>query len=132
VREARDYFDDLPDIKVSADMIKLAEHILESKAAEFEPSEFVDHYEEAVVEMLKRKQAGVPAPKERASAPSPNVINLMDALRRSIDAERKPGPRPKAKKSAEGQREMLLPIAGGGKERSKAAAPRAPKQRKAG
>ena len=45
VREAEDYFDDLPDIKVPADMLKLAEHILESKAAEFDPSHFEDHYE---------------------------------------------------------------------------------------
>jgi len=39
-------------------MLKLAEHIVESKAAEFDPSELVDHYEFAVVEMLKQKQAG--------------------------------------------------------------------------
>jgi DNA end-binding protein Ku len=131
LREAKDYFDDLPDIKVPSDMLKLAEHILESKAADFEPSEFVDHYEEAVVDMLKYKQAGQPAPKERPSAASPNVINLMDALRRSIDAERKPAVRPKAKKTADGQREMLLPITGGGKEKQKVAAPRPAKQRKA-
>ena len=41
-------------------MLKLAEHILQSKTADFDPSQFVDHYEEAVVEMLKKKQAGMP------------------------------------------------------------------------
>ena len=45
-------------------MLKLAEHIVESKAAEFDPSELVDHYESAVVEMLKQKQAGKPIRKE--------------------------------------------------------------------
>jgi DNA end-binding protein Ku len=129
VREAKGYFDELPDIKVPTDMLKLAEHILESKAADFDPLEFVDRYEEALVDMVKRKQAGQPAPKDRQAAPSPNVINLMDALRRSIDAERNPAPRPKGKKSAQGQREMLLPIAGGKKE--KAAAARPARQRKA-
>ena len=59
-----EYFDDIPDVKVSADMLKLAEHIVESKAADFDPSELVDHYEIAVVEMLKEKQAGKTIRKE--------------------------------------------------------------------
>ena len=44
----------MPEVKVAPDMLKLAEHILQSKAANFDPPEFVDHYEEAVVEMLKK------------------------------------------------------------------------------
>ena len=59
VRDAKEYFDDIPEVKVEPDMLKLAEHILESKAADFDSSQFVDHYEEAVVEMLKKKQAGL-------------------------------------------------------------------------
>ena len=47
------------------------------------PTTFTDRYEEAVVEMLKTKQAGLPAPQPRELR-APNVINLMDALRRSI------------------------------------------------
>jgi DNA end-binding protein Ku len=83
------------DVKVSADMLKLAEHIVESKAAEFDPSELVDHYESAVVEMLKQKQAGKPIRKEttRTQAPSGNVIDL---LKRSLEMESK---KPKAKAS---------------------------------
>jgi DNA end-binding protein Ku len=119
LRDAKDYFDDISDVKVAADMLKLAQHILESKAAAFDPLQFVDRYEEAVVEMLKRKQAGLPAPKER-SAPQPhNVVNLMDALRRSIASEKAPtvptaakAPVKKARKRIEGQKEMLLPIPG--------------------
>jgi len=83
VRDAKEFFDDIPNVKIAPDMLKLAEHILESKEADFEPSEFVDHYEEAVVEMLKKKQAGVATPKGTASEPQRNVVNLMDALRRS-------------------------------------------------
>ncbi len=57
IRDAKEYFDDLPNIKVAPEMLKLAQHILQTKAADFDPSQFVDHYEEAVVEMLKKKHA---------------------------------------------------------------------------
>src|SRR3984885_3886741 len=130
VRDQKDFFDDLPDVKIAPDMLKLAEHILESKEADFDPSEFVDHYEEAVVEMLKQKQAGVVVPKGAAAAPSANVVNLMDALRRSIASEKKPAA--KAKKRAQGQSEMLLPISGKKAEEEKPVARPASKQRKAG
>jgi DNA end-binding protein Ku len=137
VRNSKEYFDEIPDLKVPADMLKLAEHILDTKAADFDPSAFVDHYEEAVVEMLKKKQAGVPLSKEQPAAPSHNVVNLMDALRRSIANDGKPAtavPKAKAKKRVEGQREMLLPISGKGvaKEEAKKPAPRTARQRKAG
>ena len=49
IRDAKEYFEDIPDVKVEPDMLKLAQHILQSKATDFDPSQFVDHYEEAVV-----------------------------------------------------------------------------------
>jgi DNA end-binding protein Ku len=115
LRDAKEYFDDLPNVKVAPDMLKLAEHILKTKEADFDPAQFVDHYEDAVVDMLKKKQAGVATPKGKAVERSPNVINLMDALKKSLAADK--GARPQAqpkkgKKRIEGQREMLLPIAG--------------------
>ena len=58
MRKEDEYFSDIPDIKVSKEMLQLAEHIVDTKAAEFNPSEFVDHYETAVVELLKEKQSG--------------------------------------------------------------------------
>src|SRR5215831_17477006 len=66
---------------------RLAAHIVETKSGHFEPEKFEDHYEDALKELLKKKKAGekIEAPKERAPA---KVINLMDALRRSVDAER--------------------------------------------
>ena len=69
-------------------MIELAEHILETKTGHFDPSEFEDCYETAVVEMLKQKQAGMPPRKEAAVPPPSTVVNLMDALRRSVQADR--------------------------------------------
>jgi DNA end-binding protein Ku len=114
VRDAKEFFDDIPAMPVPADMRKLAEHILETKSADFKPDEFVDHYEEAVVEMLKKKQAGLPMPRGAAEPAPHNVINLMDALKRSLANDRGPAPAPakKSKKRVDGQREMLLPLAG--------------------
>ena len=132
VRNAKDYFDEIPEIKVPGEMLKLAEHILETKKDAFDPATFVDHYEEAVVKMLQKKQSGAIVPKAAGAAAAPkNVINLMDALRRSVEsgkttkpaAERAPAkPAKKSKKRIEGQREMLLPIPGKKKDAAKEAA----------
>ena len=113
VRDTKEYFDEIPDIKIAPDMLKLAEHILETKEGDFDPSQFVDHYEEAVVEMLKKKQAGIPAPRGHAAPRPQNVVNLMDALRRSVAEEKRTSaPAKKGRKRIEGQKEMLLPIPG--------------------
>jgi DNA end-binding protein Ku len=121
-------------------MLQLAEHILDTKAGDFEPEKFEDRYENAVVEMLQRKRAGMSVPTERIAAPAPNVVSLMDALKRSLATEAANAveqPREKAKKPkkrAAGQREMLLPIAGKGtvKEKAKEPAKPAARQRKVG
>ncbi len=87
VRKEEEYFEDIPDEKIPKDMLELASHIVETKSGHFKPEEFEDHYEDALKELLKKKQAGekIEAPKER---PPAKVINLMDALRRSVEAER--------------------------------------------
>ena len=89
VRDAKDYFDDIPDIKVPADMLKLAVHILETKKGTFDPDKFEDRYENALKQLIKAKQAGKTPPTLAEPRPS-NVINLMDALRRSARADRRP------------------------------------------
>ncbi len=133
IRDAKEYFDEIPDVKVEPDMLKLAQHILQSKATDFDPSQFVDHYEEAVVAMLKKKQAGITVSRERATPRPQNVVNLMDALRRSI-AQVASAPPKKRRKRIEGQGEMLLPISGKrGKEALAKPAERASaRQKKAG
>ena len=87
MRKEDEYFEDIPDEKIPKDMLELASHIVETKSGHFEPEKFEDHYEDTLKELLKKKQAGekIEAPKERAPA---KVINLMDALRRSVEAER--------------------------------------------
>jgi DNA end-binding protein Ku len=86
VRDEDEYFDDIPSVKVPHDMVKLAEHILESKRGHFDPSKFEDRYEDALRALIKAKRAGKAPPAPSAPKPS-NVINLMDALRRSVKGD---------------------------------------------
>jgi DNA end-binding protein Ku len=113
VRNTKEYFEEIPSVQLEPDMLKLAEHILRSKTKDFDPSQFVDHYEEAVVETLKKKQAGMPVSREPVAPQPQNVVNLMDALRRSIAQEESATAAPKkGRKRSEGQSEMLLSIPG--------------------
>ena len=91
VREEQEYFDDIPDVKVSKDMLDLAKHILETKKAKFDPSKFEDRYETALKELIAAKQAGKKPPTSPTPRPT-NVVSLMDALRRSVQAERRGSP----------------------------------------
>ena len=93
VRDEKDYFDEIETIKVPADMLKLAMQILESKKGHFDPSKFEDRYENALMDLIKAKRAGKAPPVLAEERPS-NVINLMDALRRSArsDRERRAAP----------------------------------------
>lgn len=87
VRDEDKVFDEINEVKYPREMKDLAAHIIDSKAAHFDPEQFDDRYEEAVAELLKSKQAGKPMkdePLEKAS----NVVNLMDALKRSVAAEK--------------------------------------------
>ncbi|BAR63452.1 DNA end-binding protein Ku [Bradyrhizobium diazoefficiens] len=115
VRDPAEYFDDIQDVKVTKDMLDLAKHIVNQKAGSFEPDKFEDHYETALVDLINQKRAGkVIRPKERPKGE--NVVDLMDALRKSVGgaakevaAQKKPA---KAKKATAGQKEMLMSIAG--------------------
>jgi DNA end-binding protein Ku len=114
VRDPQEYFDEIQDVKVTKDMLDLARHIVEQKSGSFEPNKFEDQYETALVDLINRKRAGKPiTAKERPRGE--NVVDLMDALRKSIGAagpakDSKPARKPR--KVASGQKEMLMPIAG--------------------
>ena len=114
VRSEKEYFDDIQDVKVTKDMLDLARHIVEQKAGHFEPDKFEDQYETALVDLINQKRAGKPiTAKERPRGE--NVVDLMDALRKSIggaEAAKDAKPAKKPRKAASGQKEMLLPIAG--------------------
>ena len=141
VRDTAAYFGELPDIAVPADMLQLAEHILETKAADFEPAQFRDRYEDAVVAMLKAKQAGRTPSTEAPRFADRKIVDLMEALKRSLAATPKPAEaiKPaKGKKAGKapgkrsGQGEMLLPIAGTKAAATLAAVKPKPSSRKAG
>jgi non-homologous end joining protein Ku len=87
VRSETEYFSDIPPMKLPDEMVRITEHILETKQEDFDPAYLEDRYRTVLVEKLREKQAQMPR-RSVASVPSQqNVINLMDALRRSIEAE---------------------------------------------
>jgi DNA end-binding protein Ku len=111
VRSEDEYFDGIQDVKVTQDMLDLAKHIVNQKSATFDPEKFEDHYEAALADLINQKRSG----KTIAAKPRPrgeNVVDLMDALKRSIgQAEAAtPAKGKKPRKAAAGQKEMLLPI----------------------
>ena len=91
VRDEKEYFAEIPDMKIPSDMLKLAEHIVETKSEDFDPTTFVDTYEEAVVEMLRNKQAGKAISKTATKAPGKLVGNVIDLLKRSLEMEKRSG-----------------------------------------
>jgi DNA end-binding protein Ku len=98
VRDSKDYFTDIKDEEPEQEMLELAERLIEQKSGKFEPSEFKDRYQEAVTEMVKAKVKG----QEPVLAKAPErgkVINLMDALKRSLD-DAKPPAESKPRKAA--------------------------------
>src|SRR6266481_1021762 len=125
VRAENEYFDEILDVKVTKDMLDLARHIVNQKSGRFEPEKFDDHYETALIDLINQKRAGKPIrPKERPHGE--NVVDLMEALRRSVGG-RATDPKAKSpekaarkpRKAAAGQKEMLMPIEG--KKQAKAA-----------
>jgi DNA end-binding protein Ku len=103
IRNASDYFRDIGTPRVTRDMVKLAEHILTTKAGKFDPSKFKDEYETALKALVKRKASGKAiAPAEQPSRES-NFIDLMDALKQSLGRKtpaekKKPGKPRQAKR----------------------------------
>lgn len=106
VRAADDYFDDIPAVKADKDMVEIAARIIGQKEGDFDPADFTDRYDDALREMIKAKQKGG---KNVVEAPEPddtNVIDLMAALRASLQgsasggAAKKPAPKKTSAKSS--------------------------------
>lgn len=105
IRKEEDYFDEVPDEKVTKDMLDLAKHIVEQKSGHFKPEKFEDRYEEALKDLLKKKQHGEKIVANKEKTPS-KVISLMDALRQSAkgDKSRRSPARRKAEKPTKAKR----------------------------
>jgi DNA end-binding protein Ku len=100
VREPSSALDKL-NAKYSDDMLAMAAQIIKQKPGAFAPEAFEDRYEEALLTLVKSKIAGG-QPVITKAPERGNVVNLMDALRRSIEEERRP-PAPSLGKSAPGR-----------------------------
>ncbi|MBL8668891.1 MAG: Ku protein [Rhodospirillales bacterium] len=83
VRDASLYFGDIAEGPVDADMLALASQLIDQKAGSFDPATFHDHYEDALREMVEAKLKGE-APVIAKAPERGKVINLMDALRQSL------------------------------------------------
>jgi Ku protein len=105
VRDEKSYFDDLPNEKIPKEMLDLAAYIVKTKQGHFKPDKFEDRYEEALKDLLKKKAHGEKIERVEKEEPS-NVINLMDALRQSVQGgtpsarRRPPRTSPRAAKKA--------------------------------
>jgi DNA end-binding protein Ku len=90
VHQAANYFDEVPDLELPRQMLELATHIIEKMTGRFDPEKFEDRYESALIELIRSKQKGLPV-KAQPVQRQTNVINLMDALRRSVEGAGVPG-----------------------------------------
>jgi DNA end-binding protein Ku len=101
VRSASSIFKDIPDIKFDKEMLELAGHIIGTKQGSFDPSEYHDRYESALVELVKAKIEGR-APPKRKREPERKVVDLMEALRQSAKMGGKaPAKKPAARKTSD-------------------------------
>jgi DNA end-binding protein Ku len=112
LREPAEYFKDIKKVKVDSDSLELAESLIKKRTAKFDPEKFTDTYETALKELVDAKLKHLPIPKEEPAAPHrAKVINLMDALRKSVEEE--PAKLP-TKKPAASERELAASKTGRG------------------
>lgn len=98
VRDADDYFDDIPKVKADADMVEIAARIIAQKEADFDPTAFKDRYDDALREMIKAKTKGGKGLVDVAEPDDTNVIDLMAALKNSLKGSAGGARKPAAKK----------------------------------
>jgi DNA end-binding protein Ku len=99
VHAASAYFDEIPDTELPKQMLDLAKHIIEKMSGKFEPDSFEDRYESALIDLIRSKQKGMPV-KAQPVHKQANVINLMDALKRSVEGAKGDAERPAKKPAA--------------------------------
>jgi non-homologous end joining protein Ku len=100
IRDEQDYFAAIPQLRLPQEMLRVAQHIIESKTANFDPTFLEDRYRTVLISKLRQKQSELPKKPAPSKPPAENVISLMDVLKRSLAAERPTTRSPKRKASA--------------------------------
>ena len=96
LRDPAEYFGDIKKVAVDEDQLSLAKELIKRKAAKFVPEKFKDEYEAALREMVEAKVKHAPIPRDEPAPKSAKVINLMDALRKSVRGDAPPAAKKKA------------------------------------
>ena len=99
LRDASDYFSEIPEVKIDKRMVEMAKSIIEKMKGEFEPGFFADRYQDALHELVQAKVKGLPV-KEQPEPEPTNVVNLFDALKRSLSESPRKDPAPTRKPAA--------------------------------
>jgi DNA end-binding protein Ku len=102
LRDPAEYFRDIKKVAVDEDQLSLAKELIKRKAAKFAPEKFKDEYETALRELVEAKVKHAPIPREEPAPKRAKVINLMDALRKSVRGDAAPAAKKTAGKSAAG------------------------------
>jgi len=87
IRDTDAFFDDIEDVSIDKDMLSIAMQLVEKKTSEFDPSKFEDRYEARLRQLIDAKTKGIEL-EDEPEIEVPNVVNLMDALQRSLRGER--------------------------------------------
>ncbi|MGL4314683.1 MAG: Ku protein [Sphingomonas sp.] len=103
LQRAQNYFRDIPDVEPDADLLDLAQTLIAKKAAAFDPGKFRDHYVDALRDLVQRKLKAkgrkiVDTQDESAAPRGTNVVDLMAALKKSLDRAPEAAPAPRARR----------------------------------
>jgi DNA end-binding protein Ku len=98
IRDAADYFAGIPEVRLPEEMLRIAEHIVETRTGEFDCTYLEDRYRTVMIAKLKAKQAAQPVQAPVIAPARENITDLMDALKRSLGAEKMP-PKPSVRRS---------------------------------
>ena len=115
LRKPASYFADIKKTTVEADQLSLAKELIKRKTAKFDPEKFADQYEAALRELVEAKIQHLPVPQEEPVRKTAKVINLMDALRKSVQSDKSPAleRRPVQKVSVGGSKPNMAVVKAG-------------------
>ncbi len=125
LRNPASYFAEIKQVAVEEDQLALAEELIKRKSGKFDPEKFKDEYEVALRALVDAKVQHAPVPHDEPAPATGKVINLMDALRKSVERDEAAPP-----KKASGREVAAKPAAAARKEKEKGIALVKPKARK--